>query len=180
VLKEATIISQSAGRVCIRHGTQLTQVEKELLTGDLAAKYPPNVAAVESEDARKIATAEAQAKLQRERADQVRNARSPAPRDPDVANSTEMARVKDAAASYARNYFTRGHDRNEQGWSFSSGCTTGEPEPMAGWVDQWRVTGEIGTRDMSAQGGISSAGRKFEAVVAKRNGGYQVIDFTKR
>lgn len=52
VLKDAAIVSQSAGRVCIRHEGGLTQVENKL-PADLAQQYPAASEAVAAEDARR-------------------------------------------------------------------------------------------------------------------------------
>ena len=181
-LRDAVVVSASAGRVCIRHPGGFVQVEKRLLTGELAERYPADAGGTAREDARLSADAQAQAERDARVAEQIRTARRSAPAssydEPAADQSTE--RIKEAAREYAQTYFERAQPGSTNSWSFTANCDVSEPEPMAGWVDQWRVSGSVGTRDLTAQGGISSPTHRFEAIVAKRGSQYSVIDFTKR
>lgn len=186
VFKDAVVISQSTGRVCIRHSGGLTQVEKYLLSGDLAVRFPADAAAVEREDARLGAAAQAAEQRRLEMAERTRRleaAHAPVQRGPspqEHAEALEWARMKqirEFVEDYARSYFERTAGAS---WSFSSGAEIEDPEPMSGWDNQWRVAGLIGTKNIHSTGGLNSQSRKFEAVVRWKNGRFQVIDFTAR
>ncbi len=186
VFKEAKVISQSSGRVCIRHSEGLAQVEKYLLTGELAERFPADVAAVEREDARLAAAAQAAEQRRLEIAEQRRQlhtpavALQPAPSPEEHAQRLEEARMREIRTmveSYARSYFERMPGST---WVFSSGIEVDDPEPMSGWDDQWRVGGIVGMRDIHSTGGLTSQSRRFDAVVRWKNGRFQVIDFSPR
>ena len=182
VFREAVVVSASAGRVCLRHPGGFVQVDKALLTGELAERYPADASATAREDSRLAADAQAKAERDSRAAEQIRTARqsthSSASDEPAADLAAET--IKEVAREYAQSYFERNQPGSTNSWSFSMGCSVSEPEPMAGWIDQWRVSGEVGTRDIAAQGGISSVSHRFEAIVAKRGTRYSVIDFTKR
>lgn len=180
VLHDAAIVSASAGRVCIRHPGGFVQVEKRLLTGELADRYPADASATARENSKLAADAQAKAERDARAAEQIRTARRSAPAYDAPAADYGTERIKEAAREYAQSYFERAQPGSNNSWSFTANCDVSEPEPMAGWVDQWRVSGSVGTRDLTAQGGISSPTHRFEAVVAKRGERYTVIDFTKR
>ena len=88
--------------------------------------------------------------------------------------------IKDTAAAYAERKFSQNREGSTSSWAFAWDRDIGEPEPRPGWTDEWRVSGEIGLKEMSSQGGISSPARKFEAVVGYKNGRLVVVDFTAR
>lgn len=183
-LRDATVVSASAGRVCIRHPGGFVQVDKKLLTGDLAERYPADASATAREDSRLAADAQEKAERDARAAEQIRTVQRS--RSSYSASSDEPAedltaeQIKSAARDYAQSYFERDQPGSTNSWSFTANCDVSEPEPMAGWVDQWRVSGSVGTRDLSSQGGLSSPTHRFEAIVAKRGSRFVVIDFTKR
>ena len=181
VLRDARIVSQSAGRVCIRHTEGITQVEKALLTGDLATRYPADHAAIAREDDKLADEAKRQADRveAKARAMEQRQSARPSMRD-DTPASQDAKEIKAVARAYAERYFRRNQDGSTNSWSFSMDAFVEEPETMAGWLNQWRVSGEVSTRDLSSTGGLSSVSHRFEAIVTLKNGVYSVIDFTVR
>ena len=102
----------------------------------------------------------------------------------DIVTSTgrkiDSEQIKDVAAAHAERKFSQNSPGSSNSWAFAWDRDIGEPEARSGWVDEWRVSGEIGLKTMSSQGGISSPARKFEAVVAYKAGRLVVIDFTAR
>lgn len=88
--------------------------------------------------------------------------------------------IKDAAAAYAERKFSQDRPGSTSSWEFAWDRDIGEPEERSGWPDEWRVSGEIGLKSMSSQGGLSSPARKFEAIVRYKDGVLKVIDFTAR
>lgn len=183
VFHDAVVVSQTPGRISIRHREGISQVEKYLLTGDLAARYPADAATVEREDSRHASAAQVTERRRAESAMAKSRRAAVNASDPDrearaeAAEWARMARIRDCAEAYARSHFER---LEGSSWSFSSGAEIDDPVPMAGWNDQWRVSGLVALRDIHSQGGLTSQSRKFEVIVKWENGRFRVIDFNLR
>ncbi len=182
----AKIISSSPGRVCIRHAGGLTQVEKTLLPPDLAARYPATPDAVAAEDAKHAEDAEKRlAKEEKRReTERVRPRRStPSYAAAETPQSPSESSIKYTAERYAYRYFRdKYHSGSNDKLTLRLSITTEDPEPIAGWVDQWRVSGEANYTDYSSSGGsFQKDGRRFEAVILAPAGKTpKVTDFTLR
>jgi hypothetical protein len=166
-LTEAKVISASAGRVCIRHSGGLVQVEKTLLPPELAERYPADPQAVAAEDAKRAAEAEKKAEKEERLAARHRelslNSRpAPAP------HASAPAEIEDTAKAYAEDYF---HDKYQSGSNdtvtFRVHVTTEPPEPVAGWLDQWRIAGEASFTNYRSAGwgSYQKESRRFEVIV---------------
>lgn len=186
VLKDAAIVSQSAGRVCIRHEGGLTQVEKNKLPADLAQQYPAASEAVAAEDARREELAkEALAKEEKRSERWQQEARVSRPsRSAETPAAASPSMIKNVAEAYARRYF---RDVDQRGSNASMtvrlSVVTEEPEPISGWFNQWRVTGHAAYTDYNSTGwgSFSKNGRNFEVVVLANPGETpKVKDFTER
>lgn len=92
----------------------------------------------------------------------------------------DSERVKSAAADYASRKYEHNNTGSTNSWAFTSGVDVDEPVAVAGWTDEWRVKGEVGVRQLTSQGGVSSPVHKFEARVAYKDGRLVVVDFSER
>jgi hypothetical protein len=183
VLKNATVVSQSPGRVCIRHAAGITQVEKSKLPAELAEQYPATPEAVAAEDAHREELARAaQEKEERRSENWQQQARFSRQAPEPVATSADS--IKNAAESYAYRYFRDVERRGTNSsvtWRVS--VVTEEPEPISGWANQWRVSGHAAYTDYNSQGwgSFSKDSRKFEVVVLAEPGkSPKVLDLTAR
>lgn len=183
VLKDAVVVSQSIGRVCIRHSGGLTQVDKTKLPEALAAQYAASPEAVATEDARREELARAalvKEEKRSERWQQQARVSRPAPQPLEASTSA----IKDVAEAYARRHF---RDIDQRGSNASItvrvSVTTEEPEPISGWFNQWRVRGHAAYTDYNSTGwgSYSKNAREFEVVVLATPGEIpKVKDFTAR
>lgn len=180
---DARIVSASPGRVCIRHAGGLVQVERTLLPPELAEKYPADPQAVAAEDARRAADAERQAARDEQRVERTRaEHRAARPLPEPVGPEPEAIRA--AAERYARDFFQNKYQAgSNDALTLRVAVNTEDPEPMAGWQDQWRVAGEAAfTHYRSAGwGSFQKDNRRFEVVVYAPAGATpRVKDFTLR
>lgn len=191
VLSGVRVVSADALRVTAAHAEGLGQIDRRLLTGELARLYPFDEAAAvahveASAAARRAAAEETQRRLARD-AEMARRALAEEPvrrssPEPSVAGLEDIAAAVESRAIE----FYQNEKRTGSGATLVFGVRTrlGDPVAVSGWANRWRVEGvaSYSVYDSVGWGSFTSrSGKKFEAVVefvpGKRP---RVVDFAER
>lgn len=156
VLREASVMSETARTVMIRHDGGLVSVEKSKLPATLQAKYPergepapapvstpasvPSAPAVATTPPSTEAASPAARDTSGESPAAIRAAKPATPVDPAAPAPTDADRAKAAALDLARKYFESEYVKTI-GQRIESEVEVTAAEQVQGWGDRWRVNG---------------------------------------
>lgn len=91
----------------------------------------------------------------------------------------DSEQIKDYAILQARRKFEQKSVGNAGSWVWTTNVDIGEPDPVPGWTDEWRLTGTLGGQSLTTQGGVSSPEMEFDIRVRWKNGRLEVCDFAR-
>ena len=189
ILEKARVTAESASTVTLTHSMGMTKVDKRALPEAMAVEYPYDEAGAEAEalqaeeqkrkgaEAAEIAAEQAAKRAQKQQDYLDRNAKfdpnlrrlKKAKEDPTVAEPHGPEAIDAAVREKALAYF-ESEKRTGSGSTlvFTVFLETDEPTEIAGWPNQWAVTGTASYKVYDSYGGgafSNRSGKKFRATV---------------